>query len=209
MPVFSTDEHVSAYGFHPLSVGGNRASAFLKLTRAARARSTLLPSHLLIAIPSAISIIPRLIPCSSSPVPVTCSSRKKSTIECAAVSDCPTPTVSTSMVSNPAASHSTIVSRVLRATPPSEPADGLGRMNALAAVDSSFIRVLSPSILPFERSDEGSMASTAKWLPCLHRCVPSASINVDLPAPGTPVMPTRMELPENGRHASITFCAIA
>ena len=56
-------------------------------------------------------------------------SRKKSTIEWQAVSLCPTPTVSTKILSNPAASHSMMVSRVLRATPPSEPAVGLGRMN--------------------------------------------------------------------------------
>ena len=53
---------------------------------------------------------------------------KRSTIEWTAVSDCPTPTVSMKMTSKPAASHSTIVSRVLRATPPSDPAEGEGRM---------------------------------------------------------------------------------
>lgn len=44
--------------------------------------------------------------------------QKKSTIECTAVSLCPTPTVSTKIVSNPAASHKMMVSRVFRATPP-------------------------------------------------------------------------------------------
>ena len=43
-------------------------------------------------------------------------------------SDCPTPTVSTRMTSYPAASSSTIVSRVALATPPSVPDVGDGRM---------------------------------------------------------------------------------
>ena len=38
-------------------------------------------------------------PCSSSPVPANWISRKKSTIECTAVSLCPTPTVSTKILS--------------------------------------------------------------------------------------------------------------
>ena len=146
--------------------------------------------------PSAISMMPRLMPCNSSPVPVTCKRRKKSTIEWAAVSDCPTPTVSTMMVSKPAASQSTIDSRVLRATPPSEPAEGLGRMKALSMVESSCIRVLSPRIEPRERSEEGSIARTASFFFCLQSITPRASIKVDLPAPGTPVIPTRMALPE-------------
>ena len=130
-------------------------------------------------------------------------------MEWAAVSDCPTPTVSNRMVSNPAASHNTIVSRVLRATPPNEPADGLGRMNALDLTDNSFMRVLSPRIEPLLRSLDGSIASTAKCFPLSHNSFPNASIKVDLPAPGTPVIPTRMEWPAYGRHSSITFCAIA
>ena len=47
-----------------------------------------------------------------------------------AVSDWPTPTVSTSTTSKPAASTTTIASRVARATPPSVPDVGDGRMNA-------------------------------------------------------------------------------
>ena len=73
---------------------------------------------------SAISMMPRLMPCNSSPAPEICNSMNMSTIECTAVSDCPTPTVSMNTTSKPAASHRTIVSRVLRATPPSDPAEG-------------------------------------------------------------------------------------
>ena len=58
------------------------------------------------------------------------------------VSDCPTPTVSTNTTSYPAASQTSMLSRVLRATPPSVPAEGEGRMNACGSVDSLIIRRL-------------------------------------------------------------------
>ena len=167
------------------------------------------PSALLMIIPSAISIIPRLMPCSSSPVPASWINRKKSTIEWTAVSLCPTPTVSTKIVSKPAASHKTMVSRVFRATPPNEPADGEGRMKAFFSRESASIRVLSPRMLPFERSLLGSIARTANLWPALIRCMPNESIEVLLPAPGTPVMPTRTDLPACGRHFSIISCAIS
>lgn len=50
------------------------------------------------------------------------------------------------ILSNPAASQRIIVSRVLRATPPNEPADGLGRINDLGCTESCSIRVLSPNV---------------------------------------------------------------
>ena len=65
-----------------------------------------------------------------------------------AVSDWPTPTVSTSTTSKPAASTTTIASRVALATPPSVPEVGEGRMNASGSADSRAIRVLSPRMLP-------------------------------------------------------------
>ena len=124
------------------------------------------------------------------------------------VSDCPTPTVSTMMMSKPAASHSTMVSRVLRATPPSVRPEGEGRMKALGSVESSSMRVLSPRMLPLDRSLLGSMARTAIFLPMLVKCLPKASMKVLLPTPGTPVMPMRSECPAWGRHRSMTSCAI-
>ena len=51
------------------------------------------------------------------------------------------------------------------------------------------MRVLSPRMLPPVRFELGSMASTATRWPAAVRCVPRASMNVDLPTPGTPVMP--------------------
>ncbi len=52
-----------------------------------------------------------------------------------AVSDWPMPTVSTRITSKPAASQSSMVSRVLAATPPSVPAAGEGRMKAFGSAD--------------------------------------------------------------------------
>ena len=88
------------------------------------------PSALLTTTRSASSMIPRLMPCSSSPPPGAISSTKQSTIAATATSDWPTPTVSTSTTSKPAASQSSIASRVRRATPPSVPPVGDGRTNA-------------------------------------------------------------------------------
>ncbi len=65
------------------------------------------------------------------------------------------------ITSKPAASHSTIVSRVLRATPPSDPAEGEGRTNTSGLLQMLSMRVLSPRIEPPLRSELGSIASTA------------------------------------------------
>ena len=100
-------------------------------------------------------------------------------------------------------------SRVLRATPPNAEPEGEGRMKAFGSVESVSMRVLSPKILPFVRSLEGSMANTANLCPCEVSIPPNDSMKVLLPTPGTPVMPTRKELPECGRHRSMMSCAIA
>ena len=122
-----------------------------------------------------------------------------------AVSDWPMPTVSTRMTSNPAASQSSMVSRVLAATPPSVPDEGEGRMKALRSTESRAMRVLSPRIEPPVRDDDGSTASTATLWPAATRFPPSVSMVVDFPTPGTPVTPTRMAVPVKGR----SFCTNA
>ena len=149
-------------------------------------------------------MMPFLIPCNSSPAPAIISSRKKSTIERTVVSLWPTPTVSTRITSKPAASQTRMVSRLLRATPPRVPPEGEGRMKARRSRDSNSIRVLSPRMLPRVTVLLGSTASTATLWPCAHRCRPSASIKVLLPPPGTPVMPTRIELPVWGNSCRST-----
>ena len=153
---------------------------------------------------SAISITPRFIPCNSSPAPGNINNRKKSTIECTVVSDCPTPTVSSNIRSNPAASHSNIVSRDVRAIPPRFPDAGLGRINTRSCVAISGIRVLSPKILPRDRLLDGSTANTAIFSPRSSHRRPIASINVLFPTPGTPVIPILIDLPVCGINASST-----
>ena len=124
-----------------------------------------------------------------------------------AVSDWPTPTVSTMMLRYPAASHSSMVSRVRWATPPNEPREGDGRMKASSLAASVAMRVLSPRMLPPVRSLLGSTASTATLCPYSAMTkFPSASMRVLLPAPGTPVMPTRMESRPARRQCS-TICS--
>ncbi len=119
------------------------------------------------------------------------------------------PTVSTRITSKPAASQTSIVSRVLRATPPSTPPVGDGRMKASAARLSPSMRVLSPRMLPRVRLLVGSMASTATRWPAAMRANPSASMSVLLPAPGTPVMPTRSAPPLWGSSRRKTSCAVS
>ena len=111
-----------------------------------------------------------------------------------AVSDCPTPTVSTIIVLNPAASQSMIVSRVFLATPPSVPAAGEGLIKALGSMLNLSILVLSPRILPRVCSLLGSIASTARVLPLVVRSFPKVSMKVLFPAPGTPVIPILIDL---------------
>ena len=88
-----------------------------------------------------------------------------------------------------------MVSRVFAATPPSVPEAGEGRMKAFISVASRAMRVLSAKIEPPVRRDDGSTASTAILCPSPVSMLPSASIVVDFPTPGTPVMPTRTALP--------------
>ena len=152
-------------------------------------------------------MMPRLMPCNSSPAPGSSSRRKKSTMERRVVSLWPTPTLSTRTTSNPAASQSSMVSRVRRATPPTESPAGEGRMKARASRLSRSMRVLSPRMLPPDRLLEGSMVSTATAWPLSTSTQPSASMNVLLPTPGTPVMPTRLALPVRGNTRCRTSCA--
>ncbi len=71
------------------------------------------------------------------------------------------------------------------------------------------MRVLSPRMLPPVRVDDGSTASTATRWPRSVSIVPSASMNVDLPTPGTPVIPTRVAPPDFGSSRTSSSCAFA
>ena len=63
------------------------------------------------------------------------------------------------------------------------------------------MRVLSPRIEPPVRLEDGSTASTATRCPSEVSMVPNASMNVDLPTPGTPLTPIRRALPLCGSSA--------
>lgn len=75
---------------------------------------------------------------------------------------------------------------------------GDGRTNAAGSTASRSILVLSPRIEPPVRLEEGSTASTATRCPSPVSIVPSASMNVDFPTPGTPLIPIRRAAPECG-----------
>ena len=68
-------------------------------------------------------------------------------------------------------------------------------MNAESVSARSAMRVRSPRTDPPERDEDGSTANTAILCPCSISRVPIALMKVDLPAPGTPEMPTRTARP--------------
>ena len=94
-----------------------------------------------------------------------------------------------------------MASRVFSATPPRVPLLGLGRMYAFSWTDRCSMRVLSPRMEPPDTLLEGSTASTATRCPCWIKYRPNASMNVLLPTPGTPLMPSRNALPVCGNNA--------
>ena len=102
-----------------------------------------------------------------------------------------------------------MLSRVLRATPPREPAVGEGRINASASLLNSSMRVLSPKMLPRPSSLLGSIAKTATFFPMAVMYFPKPSIKVLFPTPGTPVMPMRIDFPVIDMLCSNIFCAKA
>ena len=144
--------------------------------------------------------MPRFTPCSSSPAPGASSSTNTSTIPATATSDWPTPTVSTSTTSKPAASHTSIASRVRRATPPSVPPDGDGRMNASRSSRQLLhARLVAEDRAAAARARRIDREHRDPW-PASTRCRPSASMNVDFPAPGAPLIPTRTASPGRGQQ---------
>ena len=101
-----------------------------------------------------------------------------------------------------------IVSRLLRATPPRVPPAGEGLMYASCRLDRVPILVLSPRMEPLVTELVGSTDSTATLCPLSHSILPKASIIVLLPAPGTPVIPIRRAFPVWGSSRCNTRCAL-
>jgi hypothetical protein len=140
---------------------------------------------------SAISMIPRFTPCNSSPPAGAIRSTKTSDISATIVSDWPTPTVSISTTSKPAASQSATASRVRRATPPRCVWLGEGRMKARGGRGQP----LHPRLVAEDRAARAGRGRVDRQ----HRhaqprpvsIVPKASMKVDLPTPGVPESPIR------------------
>ena len=176
-----------------------------------RARSAALGSMsaLLMTTMSASSTMPLLIACRSSPALGSCKQHEDvhhaghGRLRLAHADGLDEDT------SKPAASHTSIASRVFSATPPSEPPDGDGRMNDAGRPRQPLhARLVAEDRAPGERAGGVHRQHRDAW-PRPIRYRPSASMNVDLPAPGEPVMPTRIEWPVCGSSASSTAAARA
>src|SRR5688500_4824105 len=115
-----------------------------------------------------------------------------------ASSDCPTPTVSTRIRSKPPASRTSHTSRVLVASPPSDPRVAMERIYTPRSIATDSIRIRSPSSAPPEKGLVASTATTATVCPRCRQACTSRSARVDFPAPGGPVIPTRWARPSRG-----------
>ena len=110
-------------------------------------------------------------------------------------SACPAPTVSMMIISYPMAERTIEASFVARERPPFCPLDAMDRINTFSSVAWRCIRSLSPKIAPPEKGLVGSTAMTATFMSSLRNWVINASIRVDLPTPGDPVIPIIKALP--------------
>src|SRR6188474_3138376 len=106
-------------------------------------------------------------------------------------SDCPTPTVSMSVVREPHPSRISQRSPVRAASPPRLPRVAMLRMKTSGSVACSPIRTRSPRIAPPVKGLVGSTATTPTWTSFERRRRAYSATSVDFPAPGGPVTPTR------------------
>ncbi len=170
---------------------GSRFSASAIIVRISRtvseapSRSALLTTKM-----SAISRMPAFAACTASPIPGASSTSVVSAADAISTSDCPTPTVSISTISNPAASSTRTPCRVAAASPPRCPRDAMDRMKTSGSLACSCMRTRSPSSAPPEKGEDGSTATTPTRLPSLRYSRSIAEVVVDFPTPGDPVSPT-------------------
>ena len=111
--------------------------------RSAPSRSALFTTKM-----SAISMMPALSACTSSPVPGTSTTIDTSAVRTMSTSSCPTPTVSMITKSRPAASSTSAASLVARASPPRWPRVAMLRMNTPASPACACMRTRSPRMAP-------------------------------------------------------------
>src|SRR3954467_771424 len=128
----------------------------------------------------------------------------ESASEATSTSACPTPTVSTSTISQPAASRTRSACGVDQDRPPRCPREAIDRMNTPESVAWSCIRTRSPNSAPPEKGELGSTARTPTRCPRARNARTKAAVDVDLPTPGLPVSPTTRAPPAYGMSAAIT-----
>ncbi len=114
---------------------------------------------------SPISRIPALAAWMPSPIPGASSTTEVSACAAISTSDWPTPTVSTRITSQPAASSTRSACGAAQDRPPRWPRVAIERMNTSGSVAWSCIRTRSPSSAPPENGEDGSTASTPTRLP--------------------------------------------
>ena len=107
---------------------------------------------------SAISMMPALRACTSSPAPGTTVTIDTSAVRTMSTSSCPTPTVSMMTTSRPAASSTSATSLVARASPPRCPRVAMLRMNTPGSAACACMRTRSPRIAPPVNGLVGSTA---------------------------------------------------
>ena len=155
-------------------------------------------SALLTTITSGISITPAFSAWIESPEPGISASTIVSAWSTMSISAWPTPTVSISTSSLPAASITSATCSAASERPPRAPREAIERMKTPGSRKWSESRMRSPSRAPRVKGLEGSIESTATWRSALRSSAVSAPIRVLLPTPGGPVKPTIRALPVRG-----------
>src|SRR5499426_353964 len=111
--------------------------------------------------------------------------------------------------SNPAASSTSMIRAVPRDTPPRWPREATDRRNTRWPAPCPPRRTRPPRIAPPVTGLEGSTATTPIRRPRRKSSPSNALIRVDLPVPGTPVMPITCARPSRADSASRTPAAAA
>src|SRR6478735_10411489 len=104
---------------------------------------------------------------------------------------------------HPPAARTRTASGTASASPPTCPRVAIERMNTPSSVACSCIRRRSPRIEPPVNGEVGSTASTATRSPPSRATRSRALVNVLLPAPGAPVMPTTYAAPSSAGASAV------
>src|ERR1700680_334712 len=185
----------------PPSVSIARKSATVS---AAPGRSAILTTK-----QSAISSNPALMVCAESPRPGTVTTTTVSATFMISSSTCPTPTVSTRIMSQPNASSARITSRVAGARPPRVWRAAILRMKTPLSPAWRCMRTRSPRTAPPVNGLDGSTATMPTERPSLRMTAANESTSVLFPEPGGPVTPMTCACPVCGYRAATSCLAPA